>query len=255
MQKEIFIKNLRLIITDSYKEMSKFSSEIIFNDIKKKNNLLLCTATGSTPTATYDLLAEKYREKQETFKNIRIIKLDEWGGIPMNDPATCEIYLQEHLIAPLKIEPSRYISWNSIPDDPEQEVKQINKKFEDEGDIDLCILGMGINGHLGFNEPSDFLHPNAHIAKLAPTTKKHTMALKAKHSIKYGLTLGMNDIMRSKKILLLINGKHKEQPFKEFLARKITTQFPTTMLWMHPNVTIVCDNEVVPNISELKNKK
>ena len=110
---------------------------------------------------------------------------------------------------------------------------------------------MGVNGHLGFNEPAEHLSASPHIAKLTDTTKKHTMALEAEHEIKYGLTLGMNDIMRSKKILLVVNGSHKEEPFKKFLSRKISTQFPVTMLWMHPNITVVCDKEVVPDIDKI----
>jgi len=200
-------------------------------------------------------LPKKYDDEPEVFSGVRFIKLDEWGGIPMDDPATCEVYLQEHLISPLQIEASRFVSWNSIPEDPNQEVKRISNMFADEGDIDLCILGMGVNGHLGFNEPAEFLRPSAHVAELTETTKKHTMAQKAEHGIQYGLTLGMNDIMRSKKILLLVNGSHKEKPFKEFLAGKITTKFPTTMLWMHPNVTVVCDKEVVPNIDKINSQK
>lgn len=252
MQNEIFINGLRFIVADSYKEMSKYSAEEIFKDIKKKKNLLICTATGSTPTGTYNLLAKKYSEEPEAFSNVRYIKLDEWGGIPMDDPATCEVYLQEHLISPLQIEPSRYISWNSLPEDPDQEVERISQMFANENDIDLCLLGLGANGHIAFNEPAKFLHRGAHVAELAETTKNNAMAQKSKHNIQYGLTLGMQNIMRSKKILFLVNGTHKQEPFKKFLTGKITTRFPATMLWMHPNVTVICDKEVIRTVRYLR---
>ncbi len=251
MPKEILIKNLCLVVADDFEQMSDYSANLIYDEIHHKKDLLICTATGSTLTKTYDLLSTKYNENSYTFENIRIIKLDEWGGIPMSDPATCEVYLQKHLLSPLNIDSSRFISFASNPDNPEQEIKRISEKFSKEGDIDLCILGMGVNGHLGFNEPAEHLSTNAHIAKLADTTKKHTMALEAEHEIKHGLTLGMNDIMRSKKILLVVNGSHKEEPFKKFLSGEITTKFPVTMLWMHPNVTVVCDREVIPDINKI----
>jgi len=248
----IKINGLEIIIADDYEQMSQFGADRIFNDLKNKQDLLICTATGSTPTRAYDLLSEKFDSSPEIFDKLRIIKLDEWGGIPDDDPATCETYLQKHLVTPLNIGSNRFISFESNPNNPEQEIKRVAKKLEQEGDIDLCILGMGVNGHLGFNEPAASLKPNAHIAELADTTKKHTMAQEAQHEIKYGLTLGMNDIMHSKKIILLVNGAHKQEPFEQFLSGKITSQFPASMLCMHPNVTVLCDGEVVPDVSKIK---
>lgn len=251
MMQKITIKKLELVIAEDYEQMSSFSSNLIYNEIRNKKDLLICTATGSTPTRTYGLLAKKFEENPQIFKEIRIIKLDEFGGIPMNDPATCETYLQKHIVAPLNIDSSRYISFNSNPDNPEFEIERISEELNDSGDIDLCILGMGVNGHLGFNEPADVLHANIHIAKLADTTKKYGIALQSEHEIKYGLTLGMNEIMRSKNILLLVNGKHKQEPFKKFLSAEITTQLPATMLWMHPNVTVVCDRDAMTDVELL----
>ena len=250
----IKINGLEIIIADDYEQMSQFGADQIFNNLKNKEDLLICTATGSTPTRAYDLLAAKFDSNPEVFDKIRMIKLDEGGGIPGDDTATCETYLQKHLVAPLNIDSDRFISFESNPDNPEQEIKQVAKKLDQEGDIDLCILGMGVNGHLGFNEPASFLKPNAHVAELADTTKKHTMAQEAQHEIKYGLTLGMSDIMRSKKIILLVNGEHKQESFRQFLSGKITSQFPASMLCMHPNVTVFCDREAVPDISKLKKR-
>jgi len=150
----------------------------------------------------------------------------------------------------MNIPAKRFISWDSNPQDPSTEVERITKLLEKEGDIDVCILGMGINGHLGFNEPSDSFKLKPHIAELTDTTKKHTMAQEAKHEIKYGLTLGMGEIMRSKKIILLVNGAHKIDPFKRFLSQKITSEFPASILWLHPNVTVICDKEAMPEIPQ-----
>jgi galactosamine-6-phosphate isomerase len=251
MLKEIIIRNLHLLVADDYVQMSDYSADLIYGEIKNKKDLLICAATGSTPIKTYEVLSKKYNEDHQAFQDIRIIKLDEWMGIPMDNPATCEAYLQKRLISPLDIDSSRFISFTSNPENPEQETKRISKILNDSGDIDLCILGMGINGHLGFNEPAEYLNTSAHIAKLADTTKKHSMVLESEQELKYGFTLGLNDIMRSKKILLVVNGSHKKEPFKKFLSTKITNNFPVSMLWMHPNVTIVCDREVVPDIDKI----
>jgi galactosamine-6-phosphate isomerase len=242
-------KNLELIVAENYEEMSQLAAEKMFEAIQEKPDLLISIATGSTPTLAYDLLAEKAKTDPKSFEKLRMIKLDEWGGIPSDDPCTCETYIKKHLTEPINIPDERFISWESNPENPEEEVKRIQKTLEKEGDIDLCILGMGVNGHLGFNEPSEALKLNPHVATLTDTTKKHTMAQEAEHEIKYGLTLGMGDIMRSKKIILLVNGDHKIEPFKKFLSQKITSEFPSSILWLHPNITVICDKEAVPEMS------
>lgn len=241
MHREHLIDNLNLLVVDSYEKMSEYAAGFVLSEIKTNPNLLICTATGSTPTLTYDLVAKEYEKAPEIFSHIRIIKLDEWGGVSMDDPATCEVYLREHLIQPLHIDESRFISFKSNPDESKQEVERIQKELENKGPIDLCILGMGVNGHLGFNEPVEKLQAHAHVAQLADSTKDHTMAQKTKGNIVYGLTLGIEDILASKKILLLVNGEHKREPFDTFLSQEVTPEFPVSMLWKHSDVTVMCD--------------
>jgi galactosamine-6-phosphate isomerase len=248
MLKKFLINNVHLAVADNYEEMSLYGAGLIFKEIQKKRDLLMCPATGSTPTLTYDLLAKKYPENSQLFSEVRFIKLDEWAEIPVNNPATCEVYLQKHLLKPLKADPLRIISFKNDPEDPENEIKRVSKELAESGNIDLCILGMGLNGHLGFNEPGDHLIAGIHLAELADTLKRHDMIKRLNRDIRYGFTLGMNDIMRSKKILLLVNGSHKKEAFKRFFLSGITTHFPATMLWMHPDVTVLCDQEALPDI-------
>jgi len=106
----------------------------------------------------------------------------------------------------------------------------------------LCILGIGKNGHLGFNEPAKYLNPYTHIAKLSAATLQHSMARRMSERPDCGLTLGMSEIMQSKKILLLISGKDKEATIDEFLTGKISTHLPASFLWLHPNVTCLFDH-------------
>ena len=207
------IGDLEIVVTDSLDQMSAFAAEFIFDGIRRKPDLLICAATGSTPTTTYRLLAKKFTERPQAFERIRVVKLDEWGGIPMDDPATCEVYLRQHLISPLNVDASRFISFHSNPEHPKQEAGRVAAQLEQEGPIYLCVLGMGLNGHVGFNEPARSLQSNAHVAMLAEETRQHRMAQAAKHEIQYGLTLGMDDIMRSRRILLLVSGPHKRLPF------------------------------------------
>jgi galactosamine-6-phosphate isomerase len=227
---------MKIEILNTYGELSRKAKDIIVQEIEKNNKLLLCTATGGSPTETYKLLGDEYKKQPELFAGLRIIKLDEWGGIPMDHKATCESYLQTHLLKPIHFSNSRYIGFKSNPADPLQECRNIQNKLEKEGPIDLCILGLGMNGHLAFNEPADSLQPHCHIAELSKASLQHPMASGIQEKPTYGLTLGMADILHSKMILILINGSKKRDIVKQFLSKKITTLVPASLLWLHSNV-------------------
>ena len=230
---------------NSYEEMSRKAKDCILSAIKEKNNLLLCTATGSSPTGTYQMMVDEYQLRPGLFSKLRIIKLDEWGGIPLTQQGTCEAYLQKYLIRPLQIPPSRYISFNSNPDNPAEECKSVSNQLKNEGPIDICLLGMGRNGHLALNEPAESLQAHCHVAQLTASSLQHQMTLEMPQKPSFGLTLGMADIMASKTILLLVSGEGKKRIVKRFLSKEITTALPASFLWLHPNTICLIDSKSV----------
>lgn len=236
---------MKINIADNYDELSLQASELILEDIKKNKNLLLCTATGGSPTQTYQLLAEKYNKQPKLFEQLRILKLDEWGGIPMNHPATCESYLQTHIIQPLHIAESRYNGFVSNPADPLTECMRVQQIIDTEGPIDVCVLGLGMNGHVAFNEPAAHLQPHCHVAELSDVSLQHPMAAEMQVKPAYGLTLGMADILHSKSILILISGTEKKNVVSQFLSKKITSFLPASFLWLHPNVTCLIESSAM----------
>lgn len=236
---------MEIELCESYEELSLKGSEVILQELERKKDLLLCAATGNSPTGTYQLLAEKFKMYPEFFERLRILKLDEWGGIPHQHPGTCESYLQGHLIRPLEIGESRYTGFSSHSEDPVEECQRIQDYLNREGPVDLCILGLGINGHLAFNEPADYLQAHCHMAMLTSASMKHSMASEMELKPKYGLTLGMADILQSKKILMLITGKEKRKMVNSFLSEKITTLLPASFLWLHPDVVCLIDKDTM----------
>lgn len=236
---------MKIIVCQTYEELSQKACDVILYELKWKENLLLCAATGNSPKGAYQLLAEHYGNQPELFKELRIIKLDEWGGIPMEHPGTCESYLQANLIQPLELDESRYLSFNSSPHEPRYECIKMQDNLKKEGPIDLCILGLGMNGHLAFNEPADFLQPHAHVASLSSSSLQHSMASDMAVKPAYGLTLGMADILQSKIILILINGPQKRNIVNKFLSEKITTLVPASFLWLHPNAICLVEKNVL----------
>jgi galactosamine-6-phosphate isomerase len=188
---------LGLRIAPDAATMSRRAADLIVERVRAKPDLLLCTATGATPTLTYELFVQAAAREPSLASRLRIIKLDEWGGLSGDDPATCEAYLQEKLIRPLRIPPGRYTSWHTDPPDPQAECGRIEAWLAGHGPIDLCVLGLGINGHIGFNEPAEALQPGPHVAQLAAESMQHPMLLRSPARPRYGLTLGIGDICRS----------------------------------------------------------
>jgi galactosamine-6-phosphate isomerase len=225
--------------------MSAAAANAIVERLKKKPDLLLCLATGSTPTRTYELLA---RCPKSLFTQARILKLDEWGGIPMNSPAACESYLRKLLIDPLDLAP-RYTAFQSQPADPVAECARIAAWLKQNGPIDLCILGLGTNGHLGFNEPAEKLQPQPHIAKLSAESLGHSMVQALPTKPTFGLTIGIQNILDSREIIILVSGPTKTQPLRRTLKDPITAQFPATHLQQHANTHIFCDRAAAQQIS------
>ena len=216
-------------------------------DLLQNESLLLCAATGSSPTKTYELLAAESTINPKPFSRLRVIKLDEWGGIQMTDTGSCEYYLQQHVIRPLAITNERYFSFQSDNENPERETRRIQQILEEQGPIDICILGIGVNGHIALNEPASFLQPHCHVATLADTSLQHPMISGKKP--RYGLTLGMADILQSKKIILLISGAKKKEITQTFLSARISTEIPASFLWLHPNVICLVDKEANSTIN------
>lgn len=236
---------MEIELCETYQELSLKASEVMLQELEKKKDLLMCTATGNSPTGAYQLLGEKFKNYPELFDELRILKLDEWGGIPHMHPGTCESYLQGHLIRPLEISQNRYIGFKSDSEDSARECQYVQETINSKGPIDLCILGLGINGHLAFNEPSDDLQAHCHVAMLTSASMKHSMASEMQVKPTYGLTLGMADILQSKKILMLITGKEKRKIVNKFLSEKITTLLPASFLWLHPNVVCFIEKDTM----------
>jgi galactosamine-6-phosphate isomerase len=238
---------MELRLFESPEQLSEFAASIIIYSIKTTDGLLMCAATGNSTTLTYQALVENKRQFESD--TLRILKLDEWGGVPMSDPQTCETYLQEHLVKPLGIEEENYISFQSNSEAPADECKRIHEYLEDQGPIDVCIVGIGMNGHVALNEPADVLQPHCHVQELSEKSLSHPMAAGMDVKPTYGLTLGMVDILNSKQLILLIHGANKAEITKEFMTKKITTSLPASLLWLHPNALCLCDQDAYSLVS------
>ena len=236
---------MRVIKCADYKEMCKTAASLVWKEIERKPKLLLCTATGSSPEGLYRELATMADSNKDLFRMLRILKLDEWGGIPENHPVSCEYFLKKKLLGPLDIPQERYISFASDSDDPETECKRIRNEIKRKGPIDICILGLGRNGHLGLNEPAPKLEPFCHVAALSAESLLHPMIASLEQKPEYGLTLGLKEILDSRLIIMLVSGKEKKHIAEKFLEGSVTTELPASFLWQHPQVECLVEQSVL----------
>jgi len=232
---------MKITYLESYSALSEKAAQLIASEVQQNPSLLFCAATGGSPTGMY---AEMTKQK-EFFTKMRVIKMDEWGIIPLNHPDSCETYLKKHLLGPMEIADERYTTFDTAPELVETECARISQFIQANGPMDICILGLGKNGHIAFNEPAETLNPAFHKAVLAESTIAHDPALSAGSEPAYGLCVGMEGIMQSKKIIFLVTGKGKQEAVKRIMERRIGTDCPASFLWMHPNVECLIDTSVV----------
>jgi galactosamine-6-phosphate isomerase len=232
---------MRITRCDNYDEMSRRAAQRVVDEIAAKPDLAFCAATGNSPSGLYQGLSRRYGADPALFARLRVIKLDEWLGVAPDDPVSCEHYLRNRLLDPLQIAPQRYVGFDSTAADASAETKRIQVAIERGGGIDVCILGLGVNGHVALNEPADWLSPHCHIAELAATTSQHGLLSGTGGKVRYGLTLGVADILNARKIVLLVAGNGKEQATAALLDGKVTTRMPVTFLLLHPDVEVFLD--------------
>jgi galactosamine-6-phosphate isomerase len=234
---------MKVRITGNYEEMSRAAAACLAREFARNPRLLLCLATGATPARAYELLAPKARKFPELFAQLRVLKLDEWAGLRATDAGSCEAFLRQRVIRPWGISPQRFAGFGCHPHRPKKECERLRSWISRHGPIDLCVLGMSINGHLGFNEPARALCPAAHLARLTEQTRRHSMLSGSTVKPEYGMTLGMAEILQSRQILLLVSGAHKRPAFQRLMRGGIATEFPASFLWLHPQITVLCDRD------------
>lgn len=234
---------MKIIPCSDYADMSQRASDMILADIRENPGRLLCAATGDSPRGLYGNLVAAYKERPETFSGLGVVKLDEWLGLPSGSKGSCEYYLQQQLVKPLSLKGERYMGFRQDMHDAVSECKRVEGEIALWGGIDWCVLGLGTNGHLGFNEPGDFLLPDSHKAVLAADSRDHRMIREDKEKPAYGLTLGMRAIMQSRRIILLLTGSGKQKAVSALLGRTVSSHLPASFLWLHPEAYCFRDME------------
>lgn len=149
---------MKITQVGNYAALSKKAASFIAEEVQQNPHLLFCAATGGSPTGMYAEMAKD----PILYSKMRVVKMDEWGIIPLTHPDSCETYLIKHLLGPLEIGTDRYTTFDTAPEVVEAECHRMKSFIRENGPLDICILGLGKNGHIAFNEPADVLNPDFH---------------------------------------------------------------------------------------------
>ena len=243
---------MRVIIAKNYEEMSKIAAKEIAKLLYVKPDAVLGLATGSTPEGVYKELVELNKQNKIDFSKATSFNLDEYRGLKGDHPQSYRYFMNSNLFDHVNIDKSKTRVPNGIAEDIEKECREYDEAIENAGGIDLQLLGIGRNGHIGFNEPSDYLNLNTHLTDLTEDTIKANSRFfdSIEEVPTEAVTMGLGSIMKAKKIILLASGEKKAEIIAKLVEDKISTRVPASMLQVHHNVLVIIDEEAA---SLLKN--
>ncbi|WP_315118839.1 glucosamine-6-phosphate deaminase [uncultured Clostridium sp.] len=236
---------MNIEIKKDYNELSEFTASEIKKTIDEKPSCVLGLATGSTPIGLYKELVKLHKEGKVDFSKITTFNLDEYKGLDGNHNQSYRYFMNDNLFNHINIDKNNTFVPNGLAEDMEVECKRYEELMKEKGEIDIQVLGIGVNGHIGFNEPNKHLYIGTHIEDLTEETISSNLRFfsSREEMPTQAITMGIGNIMRAKRIILLISGKNKANIVKKLFSGKITTELPASILQIHNNCTVVLDEE------------
>ena len=239
---------MKIIRAMDDQDMSLKASNIISAQVIMKQNCVLGLATGGTPVGTYAQLVDWYNKGDLDFSEVTTVNLDEYRGLPKEHPQSYWYFMNENLFSKVNIDPAK----TNLPDgtnlDTATECARYNGIIHKLGGIDLQLLGIGPNGHIGFNEPGQAFELETHCIDLAPTTiEANKRFFDGNEALvpKQAYTMGIKTIMQARKVLVVANGKAKAQAVKDAVTGPVTPACPGSILQLHPDCILVADEEAL----------
>ena len=241
---------MKIYKAKDYKDMSRKAANIISAQVIMTPNCVLGLATGSTPIGTYAQLVEWYNKGDLDFSEVTTVNLDEYKGLPRTNDQSYYYFMHQHLFDRVNIDPERTNVPNGMEPDAEKECGRYEELIRSLGGVDLQLLGLGHNGHIGFNEPGEAFEKETHCVDLTESTieaNKRFFA-SADDVPKQAYTMGIKTIMQAKKILIVVNGENKADIVERAFFGPVTPEVPASILQLHNDVTLVGDEAALAKI-------
>lgn len=226
---------------ESYQEMSREAVRLVASQVLRKPDSVLGLATGATPLGLYEGLRELCLRGLITFAQVSTFNLDEYVGLTKSDPTSYAYFMAEQLFRHTDIDPGRVHLLDGMTQEPAAECERYDAAIESAGGIDLQVLGMGRNGHIGFNEPGSPFGGRTRLVHLSDDTVARNSAAAGTPVPKMSLSMGLRTIMNARRIVLLVSGEDKAAALADALEGPVTPAVPATVLQLHPAVAVIAD--------------
>lgn len=236
---------LTINVFENYDEMSAFAAEVVKEVLESADKPVIGLATGSSPVGLYQNLIEMNKNGEVDFSNVTSVNLDEYVGLTGDHPQSYRYFMNENLFDHVNIDKANTFVPNGVAEDLDQECAEYDERLQNLGYANIQVLGIGPNGHIGFNEPDTKLYAATRVAGLTKETIDANARFfdSADEVPKEAISLGMEGIFKAKKIILIASGANKAEASKALVDEFIDPQIPATLLKLHPNVIICLDKE------------
>ena len=233
---------MQIFVSETYEALSRRAVIHLVEYVKDIDHPLICMASGDSPAGLYKVIVEMVQQNLLDISGWYFVGLDEWAGMNGDDEGSCRFHLNNQFFHPLHIAEDRICFFDGKEKDMQQECNRIEDFIRQHGGIDVAIVGLGMNGHIGMNEPGVPMSLRSHIAEIDPLTQQVGQKyFKKEQKLSHGLTLGMATIMEAKEIMLVVNGAHKAEIVKQAVEGEISEQLPASYLRNHIGLSVYLD--------------
>jgi galactosamine-6-phosphate isomerase len=233
---------MEIKIYNNYETLATATANAMITLIQQKPNAVICLASGHTPLLPCQVFVKKVKEQNINISNVTFLGLDEWIGVPPANEGSCHYFLYNTVFTPLNLKHQQIHVFNSLSNDLANECKKMDNIITTKGGIDLMIVGIGMNGHIGFNEPGVSFTNYSHVIELDETTiQVGQKYFPAAITLSKGITIGLQHLIDAKQVILIANSEKKAAIIKKTVEEKVSNQMPATIMQTHTNGIIMVD--------------
>ncbi len=241
---------MRIIRTRNYKELSTVAAEMILAQVILKPDSVLGLATGGSPVGAYERIVEAYQRGKVDFSQVTSINLDEYRGLPRNHEQSYRYFMEEHLFRYINIRSDHTFVPNGENPDIDETCAEYDRIIAKAGGIDMQLLGIGLDGHIGFNEPGNYFELNTHCVELTESTiDANRRFFNSREDVpRQAYTMGIKPIMQAKKVVMIAHGENKAEIIRKAFTGPVTPQIPASILQIHPDFTLIAEENALSQL-------
>ena len=242
---------LRTRVLPDYEAMSSAAADVVAAKLRERPRAVFMIPTGTTPLGMYRRLVAMHEGEGLSFALASFFNLDEYLGLPPDHPASYHVYMQENFYGLVDVDPEKVHVPDGFAPDPEAECERYEREIRAAGGVDLCVLGIGRNGHIGFNEPGASFDSRTRVVRLAETTRRvNATDFDGERAPERAISVGMRTISDSREVLLLASGANKARAVAAAVGGEVSEEVPASALRRHPNVSFFLDRDAASALGE-----